>query len=474
MELGAGYKSAQEEQPVSTVGLSNIAQLAVGYHFTVARLGDGTVRTWGGNAFGQLGDHTHQLKGVPYNVGVTGVTQISAGGAHVLALHSNGTISNWGDNEYGELGNGLLNPMKRINKLGQLEATMQGSGRNEPVPIPNVQGAVAVATGNGDEFALLSNGTVLAWGKNDKSQLGSGRSGPQVCKTEVGPVPCDTKPELVLLPDHEPLHGVKSIAAGGATTYALLTSGKVMAWGSNGRGELGNGTAIDSNVAIEVKGLAGVVSIDGGWPFALALRSDGRVLGWGGNSEGELGLQANETCQKEPCVKTPRLIPGLENVSQISAGRALTLALSAGRLYALGDNEPWGQLGIGGTLSTTVPRAIEGLPTVTTMAAGEQHGIAALANGDGPSPLFSVTASGGLLHASWTVNAPVSGLRWRMVNFYTEWAPWSRMVYFRQTCSVKAPCTYTLPSLPAVPVEVELLNYVSNRVVMNRKTIVTP
>src|SRR5436305_11163298 len=106
MELGAGYKNLQEERPVTAVGLSNITGIALGYHFDVALLGDGTVDTWGGNAFGQLGNKTHVLNGAPASVGLRGVKAVSAGGAHALALLEGGTISNWGDNEFGELGNG--------------------------------------------------------------------------------------------------------------------------------------------------------------------------------------------------------------------------------------------------------------------------------------------------------------------------------------------------------------------------------
>src|SRR5205823_3173953 len=158
MELGAGYKNLQEERPVTAVGLSNITDIALGYHFDVALLGDGTVDTWGGNAFGQLG-----------------------------------------------------------------------------------------------------NGTVLAWGKNDAGQLGTGKVGPLVCKTEIGEVPCNPTPEPVVLANGEPLRDVKAIDAGKEAAYALLSSGHVMGWGSNGRGQVGNGSLANSDVAVEAKGLSNVV-----------------------------------------------------------------------------------------------------------------------------------------------------------------------------------------------------------------------
>jgi alpha-tubulin suppressor-like RCC1 family protein len=477
MQLGAGYINIREEQPVPVLGLSNIASIDLGNRFNVALLGDGTVWTWGVNALGQLGNKTHRADGVPTSVGLHGVTQISAGGDHALALLESGTIADWGDNEYGELGNGVLNPVKRTNARGVLETTMQGSGSQEPVAVPHVANVVAVASGSGDEFALLSNGTLLAWGKNNRGQLGIGKVGPQICKTEVGEVACNTKPEPVLLGAHEPLRGVKAVAAGNEATYALLTNGHVMAWGSNGRGQLGDNSTADSSYAVEVKNLINVVAVAGGAPFGLALLTTGRVMGWGGNGFGQLGAQVNDSCGGEPCVKSPRVIPGLENVSQVSAGYAFTLALEGGRVWALGDGEPWGQLGLGTLLSSNRPRPVEGLPPITSVTAGEQHAVAIAGSGPLPAPRFGVTPGGGALNVSWTVNAPVSTLRWRPFPFasYREaTGPWSPMVAFRQTCSASAPCTYSIKGLPEVPYEVELLNYFTSKIVMTRRAVATP
>jgi len=474
MELGAGYKSMREEQPADVVGLANIASLALGYHFSVALLGDGTLRTWGGNAFGELGNKTRVASGVPTSIGLSGVKAISAGGAHALALLESGTIVNWGDNEFGELGNGQLNPMKRLNRFGQIEATMQGSARPEPVPVPGLKNVAAIASGNGTEFAVLSSGTVLAWGKNDRGQLGTGRIGPQICKSEAGEIPCDTTPEPVVLPNHEVLRGVKAIVAGGEAGYALLTNGHVMAWGSNVRGQLGNGSTENSDVAVEVKNLANVVSLSAGTPDALALLSSGRVMGWGGNGAQELGVQANETCQTRPCIMTPRLIPGLENVSAVSAGRGYTLALVRGKVWALGENEPWGQLGIEGLTWTSTPKPIEGLPPVAFLATGDEHAMAVLQSGPAPRPRFSVVPSGGSLGVTWTISAPITVLRWRTFESYTDGGTWSATVPFGQACSVSTPCSYRISGLPGVPIEVQLLSYYTSKVPVTRSAVATP
>jgi hypothetical protein len=204
-------------------------------------------------------------------------------------------------------------------------------------------------------------------------------------------------------------------------------------------------------------------------------------MGWGGNADNQLGVQANESCQTEPCLRTPRLIAGLEGVSAISAGQAFTLALSHGKVWALGDNEPWGQLGVrqlgvGGVLQASAPKPIEGLPPVAVMTAGEQGGIAVLQSGSGPKPRFTVTPSPpSSLNVSWTVNTAVAGLRWREFSTYKEGGPWSPMVFLRGLkCSEAVPCSYSFHGLPAVPVEVQLLNYENLTIVGNRRTVATP
>ena len=70
---------------------------------------DGTVRAWGRNGVGQLGDGTNFDRSSPATVsGLTGVDSISVGddGNHGLALKNDSTVWAWGANESGQLGNG--------------------------------------------------------------------------------------------------------------------------------------------------------------------------------------------------------------------------------------------------------------------------------------------------------------------------------------------------------------------------------
>ena len=74
------------------------------------------------------------------------------------------------------------------------------------------------------------------------------------------------------------LRGVKAIAAGGATSFALLSDGTVWAWGSGGG--LGDGTTQTRTTPVQVIGLTGVVAIG----KSLAVKADGTVWQWGANT----------------------------------------------------------------------------------------------------------------------------------------------------------------------------------------------
>jgi Regulator of chromosome condensation (RCC1) repeat len=70
-----------------------------------------------------------------------------------------------------------------------------------------------------------------------------------------------------------------------------------VAWGSNGSGQLGDGTTTDRTTPVQVSGFTGVTAIAAGTEHSLALKSDGTVWAWGGNLYGRLGdgTAANRT-----------------------------------------------------------------------------------------------------------------------------------------------------------------------------------
>ncbi|VAX15617.1 BNR repeat domain protein [hydrothermal vent metagenome] len=147
-QLGDG-SNADKGFPVAVPGLSNVLAVTGGAYYTVALLADGTVWTWGDNSKGQLGNGTTVNSNVPVMVqGLSGITSVVAGFAHTLALAGNGVVFAWGSNSDGQIGNG-----NRVNSLF-------------PVVVANISGVVELAAGNNSSYALQSDNTAWTWGAN--------------------------------------------------------------------------------------------------------------------------------------------------------------------------------------------------------------------------------------------------------------------------------------------------------------------
>ncbi len=138
---------------------------------------------------------------------------------------------------------------------------------------------------------VVSN--VYGWGSDMGGDLGSGAKS---TKPQDTPQP---------LPD---LGGVVQIARSFGSGFAVLDNGRLLAWGENGDGELGNGTTTNSSTAVPVPGLSGVKAVTAGLA-TLALLGDGTVEAWGRNTEGEVGDGTTEN------KLSPVPVPGLSEVA---------------------------------------------------------------------------------------------------------------------------------------------------------------
>ncbi|KMZ41850.1 MULTISPECIES: hypothetical protein [Bacillales] len=208
-----------------------------------------------------------------------------------------------------------------------------------------------------------------------------------------------------------------SSAAGPEHSLILKSDGTVWAWGANNYGQLGDGTTVQKNVPVQVKGLTKTTRIAAGMNHSVALKADGTVWSWGLNNEGQLG---NSTYTNSV---TPVQVVGLTDVSEIAAGKYHSLALkkdgsvwiwgafgtrdnkpnkvgdltdiraiSAGGIHNLAvkkDGTVWawgenssGQLGNNSTTSNySTPTKTYGLSNIVSVAAGEYHSLALDVNG---------------------------------------------------------------------------------------------
>ena len=150
--------------------LTNIIEISAGSDHNMALSKDGTVFTWGSNAYGQLGNGSSvnsmlpvQVKSADGNSFLTDVVQISAGYVHSMALKKDGTVWTWGRNDGGQLGNNNTS-----NKSLPVQVKGGASGSEYLTDV------VQVTAGNWHSMALKANGTVYAWGWGQYGQLGNG------------------------------------------------------------------------------------------------------------------------------------------------------------------------------------------------------------------------------------------------------------------------------------------------------------
>ena len=170
---------------------------------------------------------------------------------------------------------------------------------------------------------------------------------------------------------------------GGRTSVAAIVSGeyhtladvdgsqRLSAVGGNGYGQLGDGTLIDRGAFVSILGGAKVRIASAGGEHSLAVMADGSVMAWGSNSTGQLG---NGTY-------TPSFVPtrvgGLTAIVRLSTRHSHCLAVDrAGTVWAWGDNF-YGQLGNGSRSVTgvNIPFAIPGIKADNVAAGGAHSAI---------------------------------------------------------------------------------------------------
>jgi alpha-tubulin suppressor-like RCC1 family protein len=286
--LGDGTTAINDE-PVDVVGLaSGVTAVAAGQYHTCAITGElGGLKCWGGNGDGQLGDGTTTNRSEPVDVvGLSaGVVAVATGAWHTCAVMNTGSVKCWGYNYYGQLGNGTTTDVPvPVDVLGVVGATAVSAGGHHSctLALGGVQcwgfngngqlgdgtngnystatavdglasGVASISAGVGYSCAVTDGGEIKCWGANFYGQLGDGTA-PDAHNTPV---------------DVLGLTGpATAVSAGGAHTCGLVNAG-VLCWGLNSSGQLGSNGGGNHDTPV------GVVPEPG---FLLALATGAALL----------------------------------------------------------------------------------------------------------------------------------------------------------------------------------------------------
>jgi alpha-tubulin suppressor-like RCC1 family protein len=388
-QIGDGGKVGHSE-PIR-LSLSDVTQIAAGFHSSLARKSDGSVWQWGSldkqvPTSTPCMDPTVASGSIACDLTPTRFSNlakaksIGAGYDFAFAIidDSNSSLCRWGENSVGQLGNAFLDPVAApvcsfpdrvlyadgggggrfrgghtvAISSGPPQITVWSWGRNEHKQVGSVFGicgpldcvslparvnglvdVIGAAAGHEHSLALKIDGSVWSWGNQDFGQLGvpgaNGDTGSPVRVWMSGTSP----------PSY--LDGVSDIAAGGEHSLAIRKKkddsgkeiGTVWAWGYNNFGQIGkpinSSNAPVQLFARQVPGLTDIVQIAAGDDFSLALKSDGTVWAWGRNDRGQLGATSSDKCgpQQLPCSVSPIQVRNLTGVTSIAAGGAHSLAL---------------------------------------------------------------------------------------------------------------------------------------------------
>lgn len=386
-QLGDG-STTSSASPVTVNGISTAIGVAAGGFHTCAVLADGTVRCWGAlnaNNVGHLGDGTTNGSANPVTVsGITSATAIAAGASHTCALLAGGTVKCWGFDGNGELGDGrsedpafLGYSATPVTVSGITNATAIAAGPLHacavlssgavncwggnaafevgtedhawtPASISGIATATGLAVGRFFSCALLANGSVQCWGGNQFGQLGNGTTTRSLVPVAVS--------------------GITTAVAlgqgwGAQHSCAILVNGGLQCWGDNASGQLGNGTVTGSLVPVGVSGIAAATAATTALRHTCALLADGSISCWGDNASGQLGNGSTISSS------TPVAVRGL-TASWSSTPAVATI-------------EPDGNATGVGAGTTTITATSDGVSGTTSLTVRSTLSVGVVSNGSG-------------------------------------------------------------------------------------------
>ncbi len=266
---------------------------------------------------------------------------VAVGVNHVCARSAKGEVRCWGSGFFGQLGNeSNVNIGDNAGEMGDNLATVDlGTGRT----------ATALAAGYLHTCAILDDGSVKCWGRNNTGELGVGNT------FNLGDDPNEMGDNLPTV-DLGTGRTATAISAGDEHTCALLDDGNVKCWGANSDGQLGQGDKIvrgdnagemgDNLPAIDLGLGRTAVAISSNAKHNCVVLDNALVKCWGNNDDGQLGQ--GDTIDRGD--DAPEMGDTLAAVALGTGRTATAVSVGAGQSCALLDDASvkcWGAGGVG-------------------------------------------------------------------------------------------------------------------------------
>ncbi|MEI8258216.1 MAG: hypothetical protein WCJ30_21265 [Deltaproteobacteria bacterium] len=386
-QLGRG-----DTDPASGVvhaSVADIRSITAGYASTCGVDGEDRAICWGSNQGGAVLPNALSANfNMPPSIEpVPDVRGVATLFDHSCAVRLDGSVWCWGDGTRGQMGDGHRTPSAPAH------------------PVLGVHDAVGVTVAETHSCAWRSDGTVTCWGSNLAGQLGNGERAGSLVPVEVtgfdrgrtvasgagfgytcsivelaratsvrcagsnghgqlGDGSFRDRPEaqpVVGLPDADT---AQQITVGVDHTCVLYRGRSLYCWGRNDHGQLGAAPGVDApSATVGPTFGVDVAEVSAGGSHTCVRLSDGTVQCWGSNADGQLG-DGTQTDRW-----TPAPVPGISDAIALSTGGAHTCVVRTGGTVSCWGSNRAGQLGDGTVVSVTSPQTVSGLASVVEVSA---------------------------------------------------------------------------------------------------------
>jgi alpha-tubulin suppressor-like RCC1 family protein len=319
--LGTNYQAqyyiSDDEKNLTTT------QVALGRTHSCALMSDSSVRCWGHNTYGGLGDGTTKFKDTAVTVSSgTSFKSVSVGQDHSCAVTTAGALYCWG--------------LNTSNQVGDNTTTQ----RTSPTAIDVGVNYLMVSSGEAHSCGITTANKLRCWGLGDYGQIGNAGTANQAV-----PVNIDNTVDY------------KFVALGSKSTCAITTSNKLRCWGRNVYYTLGDGTTTWKSSPQDIDATADYDSVSMGSHHACGILTSGGMRCWGDNTYGQIGDGSNTTRTTPVDVNSGTTYTSVSvNDETVNAsGRGFTCAVTASNILQCWGNNTVYQLADGTATNRNAP-----------------------------------------------------------------------------------------------------------------------